>query len=61
ALADAGEYQRALAAIDKTFACEIPADYSVEHKNWLIQGQNLKADIAIKIDDSVPATAFEPK
>jgi tetratricopeptide (TPR) repeat protein len=61
ALADAGEYQRALAAIDKIFACEIPADYSVEHKNWLIQGQNLKANIAIKIDDSVPATAFEPK
>ena len=61
ALADAEEYQRAFAAIDKVFTCEIPADYSVEHKNWLVQAQTLKANISIKIDDSVPATAFEPK
>jgi len=56
ALADAEEYQRALTAIEKVFAAEIPADYSVEHKNWLIQAQELKSEIAIKIDDSVPAT-----
>lgn len=61
ALADAGEYQRAMAAIDKVFAGEIPSDYSVEHKDWLIQAQILKSTIAIKVDDSVPATAFEPK
>lgn len=61
ALADAGENQRALAAIDKIFACEIPSDYSVEHKEWIIQAQNLKSGIAVKLDDSVPATSFQPK
>ena len=61
ALADAEEYQRALAAIEKVFAAEIPPDYSVEHKNWLIQAQTLKSEIAIQVDDSVPATAFEPR
>ena len=61
ALAKAEEYQRALTAIDKIFTCEIPPDYSVEHKEWLIQAQNLKSEIAVKIDDSVPATSFQPK
>jgi len=61
ALTQAEEYQRALAAIDKIFTCEIPSDYSVEHKEWLIQAQNLKSGISIKIDDSVPATSFQPK
>ena len=61
ALASAEEYQRALAAIDKVFAAETPADYSVEHKNWMVQAQTLKSEISIKVDDSVPATAFEPK
>ena len=61
ALADAEEYQRALAAIEKVFAAEIPPDYSVEHKDWLIQAQTLKSGIAIQVDDSVPATALEPR
>ena len=61
ALAQAEEYQRALVAIDKVFTCEIPSDYSVEHKEWLLQAQNLKSGIAVKIDDSVPATSFQPK
>ena len=61
ALAQAEEYQRALVAIDKVFTCEIPSDYSVEHKEWLFQAQNLKSGIAVKIDDSVPATSFQPK
>ena len=61
ALAKAEEYQRALTAIDKVFTCEIPSDYSVEHKDWLIQAQELKSEIAIKVDDSVPATALEPR
>ena len=61
ALADAEEYQRALAAIEKVFAAEIPPDYSVEHKDWLIQAQTLKSGIAIQVDDSVPAAALEPR
>ena len=61
ALAQAEEYQRALVAIDKVFTCEIPSDYSVEHKEWLLQAQNLKSGITVKIDDSVPATSFQPK
>ena len=61
ALADAEEHQRALAAIEKVFAADIPADYSVEHKDWLIQAQTLKSEIAIQVDDSVPATALQPR
>jgi tetratricopeptide (TPR) repeat protein len=61
ALKEAKEYDRARQALDRVLAAAVPADYTVEHREWLHEAQGLRESIAHVDDTSVEATAYQVK